>query len=178
VDGDRIDLLRYYPDLSNSNSSSRLLSSLVRSEAGDALGIWVRDLQVRGSETRWFVYPVHPETGEVDEPLVLEPEQLGELPSPCREGDDGWLLEGSPPVDPYIDLVGLDAVRAPRRLTARLLANPRGSCVDSLAARAESAVPTRLPGRSEQLDPHQPTVLMVMSDRARSWGRWEFRCAR
>ncbi len=178
VDGDRIDILRYYPQLAGSSSSSRLLSSVVRNENADALGIWVRDLQVRGSATRWFVYPVHPQTGEVDEPLVIEPEQLGELPPPCSEGADGWLLEGSPPVDPYVDLVGLDSVRAPRRLTARLLANPRGLCVDALAARAESAVPARLPGRSEQLDPHRPTVLMVMSDRARSRGRWGFRCTR
>ena len=178
VDGDRIDLLRYYPVLSSTNSSSRLLSSVVRNDAADALGIWVRDLQMRGAATRWFVYPVHPETGAVDEPVVLRPEQLGEMPPPCSEGDDGWLLEGSPPVDPYVDLVGLESVRAPRRLTARLLAHPRGLCVDSLAARAESPLPTRLPGRSAELDPHRPTVLMVMSDRARSSGRWGFRCTR
>ena len=121
---------------------------------------------------------MNPQSGDVDEPLVLEPEQLGELPPPCSEGDDGWLLEGSPPVDPYVDLVGLESVHAPRRLVARILANPLGLCVDSLAARAESALPARLPGRLEELDPHRPTVLMVMSDRARSWGRWGFRCSR
>jgi len=151
---------------------------VVRSVRGDAVAIWTRDQRLRGAASRWFIYPVDPKTGEAGEPLALEPEQLAELPRPCTEGDDGWLLEGSPPVEPYLDLVGADDFSRPRRVVARIVASSHGLCLDSLSGEAASALPRSSRRGVDMLDPGRPTVPFVLADRGRGGVRWELRCSR
>jgi hypothetical protein len=178
VEADQISLVRYYPTMSAQRYGSRLVSSVVRSDRGDAIGVWVRDARVRGAETRWFIFPIDAETGSADEPLLVRPDELAQLPPPCSEGAEGWLLEGSPPVAPYVDLVGIDSVRDPRRVHARLLAGPWGLCTELLAAQAQSSLPQRLAVGEELGEPGRPSVPMALSEQGRTGRRWGFRCTR
>jgi hypothetical protein len=178
IEADRIALLSHYSQPSGDQLGAGLASTLVRSLQGGSIGIWVRDARLRGAATRWFVFPVDPTTGQVHAPLVLPPERLAQLPPPCTEGDDGWLLVGAPPISPYLDLRGVDSVQPSGRITARLLASPQGLCVDFPAGQAESTLPARLRGTKAGLEAGRSTVPLALSDRERTGRRIGLRCTR
>jgi hypothetical protein len=179
IDGSRIDLFGDYPLRGSYRGSSTLGASVVRSQRGDALGIWANARKTRGAASSWYVYPVDLETARVDEPLELTPEMLGDTPGICGSEADGWLLEGEAPVMPYVDFAGsADAVRA-RKVEARLLVSAFGACIDALSAQAETHVPDVL-GRADTsawTAAGRLSAPLVLSDRARVGQRWAFRCA-
>jgi hypothetical protein len=76
-------------------------------------------------------------------------------------------------VDPYVDFTqGADSVRA-RSVTARMIANAEGLCIDSLSAQAETDVPARLAGAGlTTWVKGRATVPLVLQDRYRSGRRW------
>jgi hypothetical protein len=175
VDGDHISVLGTYPLLGERQRRGAVTATLVRSRAGDTLGIWVRSNKLRGSQSHWYVYPVDVTSGTVDEPLELGPPELGTLPPPCGEGDEGWLLEGSPPVAPYVELSG--GGPSAWRLQARLLVSPVGLCLDALAADAQADLPTHLraPDAGTPTSGWVPLALAAHGDPAKRWG---MRCTR
>jgi hypothetical protein len=68
---------------------------------------------------------------------------------------DGWVLVGSPPVAPYVEVVGVDQPWSPRRVEVRLIAGPSGLCLDGLSAEgdrpplpARTGAPPALPRRT------------------------------
>lgn len=178
VEGNRLVRVRMYPLRDASRARGMLHSELTRNQRGDALAIWVQARRTRGIATKWYVYPVNPESGDVSEPIELAGEELANTPEHCASGDDGYILEGEPPVDPYVDFAkGADSVRA-RRVTARMLASVRGVCLDALSAESEGGVPARMAGTDlGTWGRGRSTTEMVLQDRDRSGQRWGFRCA-
>jgi hypothetical protein len=177
VEGNRLVRVRMYPLRDASRARGMLRSELTRNERGDALGIWVQARRTRGIATKWYVYPVNPETGDVSEPMELSGQELGRTPAHCASGEDGYILEGEPPVDPYVDFAkGADSVRT-RRVSARILASVRGVCLDALSAESEGGLPARMPAADLATWAHgRESTEMVLQDRDRSGHRWGFRC--
>jgi hypothetical protein len=139
VDGDRVSVLGTYPLSGEPHRRTGTSARVVRSASADGLGIWVVSGKVRGAESHWYVYPVDADSGAIEQPLELGPTELATLPPPCGEGDQGWLLQGAPPVAPYVDLD--DADLSVYRLEARLIASPVGLCTEGLAADVQSEPP-------------------------------------
>lgn len=178
IDGNRVDLFGEYPLRQGHRGGSSMIASVVRSQRGDALGIWAEARKTRAALTSWYVYPVDLETGASDEPLEITPAALGETPRVCGADADGWLLEGEPPVLPYLDFSGgADAVRA-RKVEARLLVSAHGACIESLSAQAETNVPERLArgAVSAWTAAGKSSAPLALTDRARGGRRWGFRC--
>ena len=176
VDGDRVVVLGTYPLLGERQRRGAVSATLVRSRAGDALGIWVRSNKLRGSQSRWYIYPVDVTSGTVDQPLELGPTELGSFPPPCGEGEDGWLLEGNPPVAPYVELQG--AGPNAWRLQARLLVSPVGICLDALAADAQADLPGHLVRASGAAMPAGGWVPLALAAHGEPAKRWGMRCTR
>jgi hypothetical protein len=179
IDGNRIDLFSDYPLRSSYRGSSTLMARVVRSQRGDALGIWADARKTRAAASSWYVYPVDLETGRADEPLELAAQVLAQTPAVCGPEADGWLLEGEAPIMPYLDFAGgADAVRS-RKVEARLLVSAFGVCIEALSAQAETDVPDGL-GRGDTsawTASGRASAPLVLSDRARVGRRWGFRCA-
>lgn len=173
VTSDRLALVGDYPEVESSSSAASAV--VVRSARGDALGIWVRAARVRGAYTTWYVFPIDPETGAVEPPLVIEPRELGRVPPACSVDDEGWLLVGAPPVAPYVEIEGQEGAWSPRRVDARWIAGPQGLCLDALSAEGEPPTlgdPTPATGA-----PPRRTVTMTVLDADRPFGRAFLRCS-
>ncbi|MEZ4226013.1 MAG: hypothetical protein R3B13_34010 [Polyangiaceae bacterium] len=177
VVGNKLVMVRSYPLRHGPRSQGRVLTELVRTARGDALGLLVRALRTHGASTRWYVYPVDGESGDVGTPLELSPELLGRAPKPCSDGEQGYEIVTEPPVDPYLDFNGsASAVRA-RRVQARMLVSVRGLCVDQLGAQADVAVPAKMnAGDVAAVAAGRATVAMTLIDRERTGRRWGFQC--
>ncbi len=173
VTSDRLTLVGDYPEVES--SSSAISAVVVRSARGDALGIWVRAARTRGAYTSWYVFPVDPETGAVEPPLVIEPRDLGRFPPACSVDDEGWLLVGAPPIVPYVELEGQDGAWSPRRVDARWIAGPHGLCLDALSAEGE--LPRPGPSTPPIGAPLRRTVPMTVLDADRPGGRSLLRCS-
>jgi hypothetical protein len=178
VEGEQMDLVGTYPLLGERQRRGMVSATLVRSRAGDALGIWVRSNKLRGSQSRWYVYPVDVATGTVDQPLEIGPTELGTFPPACGESDDGWLLEGSPPLPPLVVLPGGEA--HVWRLEARLLASPTGLCVEALALAtgAQADLTARIGRASDAEFRTSGKVPLALAAHADPEKRWGLRCTR
>jgi hypothetical protein len=179
IDGNRMELFGDYPLRGSHRGSSTLAARVVRSQRGDALGIWAEARKTRAAATSWYVYPVSLENARTDEPLELVPEVLGQTPSVCGAEADGWMLEGEPPIMPYLDFAGgADSVR-PRKVEVRLLVSAFGVCIDSMSAQSETEIPERLAraDMSSWTASGRLSADLSLSDRARAGRRWGFRCA-
>jgi hypothetical protein len=150
-------------------------SELVRSAAGDALGILVRG-------TGWFVHPVDLEAGVVDAPYQITPAQLASLPAPCAEGAEGFLVTSGPGLDPYA--TELPAGMSARSFEGRFRVSALGICTDELAAQGEGG-PTAGArniftvagaGPRDTRQPH-PTVDVTLSERKPLGRRIGLRCS-
>ena len=169
---DEVRLLGDYPLLPTEAGTDELHYSLVRDDRARGLAIWVQANRVRGTETSWYVYPIDLESGKVRDPLVFPPPRLGTRPPACGDGDLGWVLIGSPPVSPYVDLEGAADQRILGSVRVRLIASARGLCLDALHAQAEEELPrpTAPPER-----PHRPTVPLIATDEQGQ--RWHVHCS-
>lgn len=173
VASDRLVLVGDYPEVEGASSSVSVV--LVRNARSDALGLWVRVARVRGAHSSWFVFPIDAAQGSVEPPLVIEPRDLGRMPPPCSADDDGWVLVGSPPVAPYVELEGVEGAWSPRRFDARWLAGPSGLCLDALSAEGQ------LPGAAALVPATRSsarrTVPMTVRDPDQPTGRSLLRCS-
>jgi hypothetical protein len=144
-------------------------AELVRSAAGDALGIWVRS-------TGWFVHPLDLETGVVDAPYVVTPAQLAAMPEVCADRAEGFLLTSPVAPDPFADAPpGI----SPRGFEGRFRVSSLGVCIDALAAQGEAGTSAAraktAPGPAHATG--RPTVTATLTERKPLGRRVELRCS-
>lgn len=171
VAGERLRLVGDYPELDASQQSPNAV--VVRNARGDALGLWVRALRTRGASTAWYIHEIDTRTGALEAPLVLEPRDLARVPRACEAGDDGWVLVGALPLTPWIELTDSEVRWTPRRVDARLLASPRGLCVDAFTVEGELP-----PAAARPVSPRSGAVpfSMIAVDRDQPQRRALLRC--
>lgn len=177
IEGNHLALFAEYPDRLELQPRTTVVLRLVRSARGDALGIWASAQKFRGAATSWFVFPIDLDSTRAGEPLELTPQAIANAHA-CGPGDDGWVLQGPPVVDPYLDLAGqADTVRATRP-HARMLAGARGLCIDSLSAQLEgsSAAIAGTASSVASWAAGRPTISMTLAARPPDGRRWGFRC--
>jgi hypothetical protein len=169
IEGQRVTSSFDYPQRMAGRTAS-VSATVVRNVRADVLGIWTRS-------AGWYVHTVNLQTGLLSDPLAIDPPAFAQMPPPCTVDVDGWLLEGSLGVEPYIEFVeSAGAVRA-HKTEARLVASPLGMCTESLAAVADGAVPAAMAAaKNRRLD--RPSVAMTLTDRQPAGRRWSFRCTR
>jgi hypothetical protein len=145
--------------------------SLVRGARRDELGIWVIG---RG----WYLFPIDPKTFAVLSPLYESPADLAQMPPACAPGSDGFLLSGSPTLEPNLRFAKPDDISA-RRVEAQFIWSAGGVCTRALAADTDSIVkrsltvapaPTREPSRAAG-------VPLTVSERRPQGRRWGYTCA-
>lgn len=139
-------------------------AELVRSAAGDGLGIWVRS-------TGWYIHPIDLETGEVDAPYVVTPAQLSRMPEPCSPAGEGFLLASSVSPDPYADAAGMSL----RGFEGRFRVSALGVCLDALAAQGEASAAKAAAGAGRAAG--RPTVAVTLTERKPLGRRTELRCS-
>lgn len=168
--------------LSSVRSFPRLVDDafarVVRTERGDALGVWViqrgRAGTAGGGDT-WFVYAVDPNTGDADEPLVIDHEDLAHPPAPCAPEDDGWVLVRDLSASiARVDFQNVHDSPSVEHLEAKLVASRNGLCIESMAGQVEGDPPKDLNPRGRPASLRR-SVDFVLSDRATD-RRWGFRC--
>jgi hypothetical protein len=159
-----IDRLAEYPDFTRDQSRALL----VRGVHGDALGIWVI---ARG----WYLFPVDPESGVAGAPLYESPTQLATMPPPCTADADGFLLSGSPTLEPNLGFSQLAELSA-RHVEGQFIWSARGLCTRALSAETESMPKHTLSAaRAEtKLGSKVPLALIERRPQGRRWG---FLCA-
>jgi hypothetical protein len=155
----------------------RVVTQLVRSVHGDELAIWQK-----ASGLGWYVYPIDLETFEAQAPSHVPIERLGQVPPPCEPGQPGWIGTAGVPLtdagvsesNTHLDFTGGAEGLRTKRLTARVVINEGGVCVDALAALADGQAPRELHGddRSTRRGSLPLTVTNPTDER-----RWSFRCA-
>jgi len=163
----RVDRLAEYPDVTREQVSAEL----VRTVHGDALGIWV---MARG----WYLFPVDPDTGEASAPLSLTSAELAKMPPACAADADGFLLTGTPSLEPALSFPELESLSA-RRVAVQLIWSARGLCTRALAADSE-VMPKRnanQPARGDVKNGSPARVPLVISERRPEGRRYGFMCA-
>ncbi len=141
---------------------------LVRSARGDAVGLWVVDAQLHGAATSWYVFPLDARSGAAHAPLVLAPGTLGPTPAPCTSDEEGWVLVGRAPIEPYLDVVPERHGTGLHDVQVRLIASRRGLCVDALAARVDGDVRAAMTAAPLPSAPKASSPLIVASEGART----------
>jgi hypothetical protein len=164
VEGGR---LERFAELSDNNGFV-VAPELVTSRRRNALGVWTRS-------SSWYVHRIDLETREVDAPLEITPADLSRLPRPCNGDEDGWLLDGSLGIEPYVEFPNVKNTVTTRNLEARLVASSGEICAEGLAAQADE--PLRRPaGPAARTNPDKEPVSLVLSDRHEEGRRWGFKC--
>lgn len=162
--GSRVERLAEYPD------ALREPTHLVRGVHGDALGIWVL---ARG----WYLFPIDPATGAAHSPLYESPADLAVMPPLCLPDADGFLLSGSPTLEPTISFQRTTLELAARRVEAQFIWSARGLCTRALAADTE-AVPRRMLAPSARSISKASTLVpLSLAERRPEGRRWGFLCA-
>jgi hypothetical protein len=170
VDGDRPELVGTYPIL------GRAMVQLIGSVHGDELGIWARS-----QGTGWEVFPIDLESFSVRPPVFVPLEKLGRVPPPCEPGRPGWLAVAGVPLsetalsesNTHLDFTGKAESLRTKRLTARVVIDEGGLCVDALAALVDGPAPGEL--SVEPRGSRRGALPLVVTDPADE-RRWAFRC--
>lgn len=134
-------------------------AEVVRSAAGDALGIWVRGLG-------WFVHPVDLESRTVDAPYQVTPAQLANVPATCESDAEGFVLSGAITPDPYAEVpAGISA----RGFEGRFRVSATSVCLDALAAQGEAGTGAASKATSTTVAAlratGRPTVALTLTER-------------
>jgi hypothetical protein len=113
----------------------------MRRSQSEGLGILVQGAPGFDQVIRdWYVLPLDPETGELDEPVRLFGSDLeGQIPERCAPDRDGWLVNTDLSLAPAIQIVS-PAQANVSAVELRLRLEPGSVCVDAMAARTEAAV--------------------------------------
>ena len=180
IEAGRLRLVQSFALPSRERGGARLLSTVVRTARGDGLGVLVRSLKLRGVASSWYIYPLDLNRGSAGEPVHLAAKDLAKPPRACDERDNGYLLEGSLPLEPHIDLENASEATKVRRVEARLIASSTGDlCVDALAAELEAPETDAFRARVTDalvLWPGRDTSALALRS-PRAGRRWSFRCA-
>ena len=172
VDAGVVRKLQRFPRIAS--AAGEIPPKLVRRMAGSSLGLLVLGAPGFGQMVRdWYVLPLDPETGELEEPERLFGSDLeGQIPRRCRSDEDGWVLDTVLSLPPATRLPSLPDVSL-SSIELRLRLEPGAVCVDTMAARGDGLGAPAHP-RGEPLNP-DTAIPMVVTDRA-SGRRWELRC--
>lgn len=171
IDADKPELVGTYPLL------GRSLTQLVGSAQGDELGIWARS-----PGSGWQIFPIDLDDFEAQPPLHVPIDALGGVPPRCDGGRPGWrVIAGVPLTDTslsesntHLDFTGGAEGLRTKRLTARLVVEDGGVCVDALAALVDGARPADM--RAATRDERPGALPLTVTDPADE-RRWAFRCA-
>jgi hypothetical protein len=171
VDGDRPELVNSYPLF------GRVTTQLVGSAQGDELGIWTRS-----SGSGWQVFPIDLGTFEALPPVHVPVDALGGVPPACAPGRPGWMMVAGVPLtevsvsesNTHLDFTGSAEGLRTKRLTARVVMDETGVCVDALAALVDGSVPREI--RAEQRQPRRSALPLTVTDPLDE-RRWAFRCS-
>ncbi|HTV25463.1 MAG TPA: hypothetical protein VMG12_42500 [Polyangiaceae bacterium] len=171
VDADKPELVGTYPLL------GRAMTQLVGSAQGDELGIWARS-----AGSGWQVFPIDLDDFEAQPPVNVPLDALGGVPPRCEPGRPGWLAVAGVPLtdvsvsesNTHLDFTGSAEHLRTKRLTARLVIDDGGVCVDSLAALVDGASPGEI--RPEHRDERPGALPLTVTDPTDE-RRWAFRCS-
>jgi hypothetical protein len=171
VEQGKLDLLATYP------LWGRISTQLIRSVRGDELGL----LQ-KSSGGGWYVLPIDLETFEPKPGFHIPNDVLGRVPPRCAAGRPGWLaVSGVPLTDSalsesntHLDFTGSSAGLRTKRLTARVVLDESGVCVDALAALVDG--PPGSDSKSNDVTPGRTGLPLVVTDPTDD-RRWGFSCA-
>jgi len=171
VDQGKLGLLATYP------LWGRITSQLIRSVQGDELAI----LQ-KPSGAGWFVIPIDLETYEPKPGFHVANDVLGRVPPRCDSGRPGWLaVSGVPLTDSaisesntHLDFAAGAAGLRTKRLTARVVMDEAGLCVDALAALVDGAAGSE--PKSNDVNTTRAGLPLVVTDPADD-RRWGFLCS-
>jgi hypothetical protein len=87
----------------------------------------------------WYVLPLDPDTGELDEPVRLYGSDLeGRIPETCSDERDGWMVNTELSLAPAVRVVPTPVNVSSIELRLRL--DPGSVCVEAIAARSEGLV--------------------------------------
>jgi len=170
VDADKPELVGTYPLL------GRALTQLVGSAQGDELGIWSRS-----PGSGWQIFPIDLDSFEAQPPVHVPLDALGGVPPRCEPGRPGWLAVAGVPLtdvslsesNTHLDFTGSAEGLRTKRLTARLVIDDAGVCVDALAALVDGTSPGEI--RPEHRDERPGALPLTVTDPADE-RRWAFRC--
>jgi hypothetical protein len=111
---------------------------LMRRSQSQGLGILVQGAPGFDQVIRdWYVLPLDPETGEMDEPVRLFGSDLeGAIPERCAADRDGWVVNTDLSFPPAVQVVGPGQMNV-SAIELRLRLDPGAVCVDAMAARVE-----------------------------------------
>lgn len=169
ISAGRVDRVAEYPDPGRDITSA----TLVRGVKGDELGIWV-------AARDWYLYPLAPGSYAIGRPLSRSAADLAQMPAPCAEDADGFLLSGSPSLE-----ASLRFPREPADLTAghvvsQLIWSARRLCTKALAADTESAALLTVPAAKAvaAATKRGASVPLVLTERRALGRRFGYSCAR
>lgn len=148
---------------------------LVRRAIGTGLGLMVTAPRGPGEpSSSWYVLPVDPDTGAVEEPIFLGRRDLaGVMPERCAPGQDGWMAETPLELTPSIDMgtafAPLDGIEL------RLRMDPGSVCADGVAARVDGVLVTPKKVTGKPRDVAANKVPLAATERG-SGQRWVLEC--
>jgi hypothetical protein len=157
----------------------RIMTQLLGNVHGDGLALWQRP-----SGSGWYVYPIDLETFEAQPALYVPSESLGRVPPRCEPGRPGWIgVAGVPLTDSaasesntHLTFSGAAERLRTKRLTARIVVDEGGVCVDALAALSDGQAPADLHVVSSQTEARRSALPLTVTDPADE-RRWSFRCS-
>ena len=161
ISGSRVERLAEYPDPARDLASA----TLVRGVRGEELGIWVTG---RG----WYLYPIDPVSHALRAPLYASAADLAEMPALCAPDADGFLLSGSPSLEPSLRFPRGGEEVVARRVEAQFVWSARGLCTRALAADTDVAIK-----RSTTATKAANAVPLTLTERRAQGRRWAYMCA-
>jgi hypothetical protein len=147
------------------------LARLAPSTRGDGLALWVRS-------GNYFLYPLDPKTGALDEPIEITADALGSMPRPCNPDEDGYVvgdaLSTLPGLGaaPRIDLYDA-SVQVGNSVEVRLIVSGSDFCTDGVAAPVGGTGARTKPSPEKKTTPGVP---LVLNDPRPGGTRRLFRC--
>jgi hypothetical protein len=126
---------------------------LVRRAQSQGLGIFVQGAPGFDQVIRdWYLLPLDPDTGELDEPVRLFGSDLeGQVPERCAPDRDGWIVNTDLSLAPAVQVISPTQINL-SAIELRLRLDPGTVCVDAMAARGEGLVLS--PGRTLRVPTH------------------------
>jgi hypothetical protein len=152
---------------------------LMRRTQSKGLGILVQGAPGFDQIIRdWYVLPVDPDTGDLDEPARLFGSDLeGQIPERCPEERDGWAVNTELTLSPAASITS-PASASLSAIELRLRLDPGKVCVDAIAARAEGlgAPPAGAPTGAHHTPLLEPREIPLAATDPASGRRWLLGC--